>query len=255
MLRRGEYFAILMGPEWWKCLPYFSIADKKSFYIFDAWPHTHEAILAFVERFHVERVFVSSSEATSMLGAVGPPTTFVWCPEAIDPTVYTAKSIGEKDIDVLHLGRRYDWYHHQIRDALQTAGRRYYFERDRGVIIFPSRAQFIDGLARSKVSICVPASISHPGRAEGLETMTLRYLQSMVAKCLIVGHAPAEIVTLFRYNPVVEIARSDPGRQLVAILDNYEQYLPLIQRNYETVRAEHTWSQRWASIRAELRRP
>ena len=53
------------------------------------------------------------------------------------------------------------------------------------------RDAFIDGLARSRVSICVPSSVTHPERAGDIETMTIRYLQSMVSKCVVLGRAPA----------------------------------------------------------------
>src|SRR4051812_14980203 len=39
--RRHEYLAVLMGPAWSKCLPYFAAARSSALYLFDAWPDTH----------------------------------------------------------------------------------------------------------------------------------------------------------------------------------------------------------------------
>ena len=106
----------------------------------------------------------------------------------------------------------------------------------------------MDGLARSRISICVPSNITHPARAGDVETMTIRYLQSMVSKCLVVGYAPKEMIELFGYNPVVEIDMENPADQLLDILNNFVKYTPLIEKNYNSVLKNHTWRQRWTEI-------
>ena len=77
----------------------------------------------------------------------------------------------------------------------------YLCEKVMGEIILPTRAAFIDGLAPSKVSVCFPCNVTHPQRCGDTETMTQRYLQSMASKCLIIGHAPAEMTALFGLQP------------------------------------------------------
>ena len=59
------------------------------------------------------------------------------------------------------------------------------------------------------------------------------------------GHAPAEMIELFGYNPVVEIDMVSPVEQIMEILADYPAWQPLIEKNYETVRTLHTWDQRW----------
>ena len=124
--------------------------------------------------------------------------------------------------------------------------------KQKSVIIFPTRKQFVDGLARSKISICVPSSITHPSRSGEIETMTTRYLQSMIAKCLIVGKAPKELITLFGYNPVIEIDMNNPVQQLQLIFENFSNYIPLIENNFDTVIKHHTWRHRWDKIKSIL---
>ena len=104
-------------------------------------------------------------------------------------------------------------------------------------------------MAKSKISICVPSSITHPDRSGNIETMTVRYLQSMVSKCLILGRAPKEMITLFGYNPVIEIDSEDPEGQIISIINNYSNYFGLIEKNYQTVLEKHTWNKRWAEIK------
>ncbi|MGC3976975.1 MAG: hypothetical protein QM751_01275 [Paludibacteraceae bacterium] len=150
---------------------------------------------------------------------------------------------------MLAIGRKYDEYHNKIKDELAKAGKKYLYEKVKGEIIFPTREEFIGGLADAKISVCVPSNITHPERAGTIETMTIRYLQSMISKCLIVGHAPAEMIQLFGYNPVVEIDYEHPTEQLTDILNNYEKYIPLIEKNYHQVIENHTWENRWKQIK------
>jgi hypothetical protein len=70
----------------------------------------------------------------------------------------------------------------------------------------------------------------------------------MMAKCLIIGHAPTEMVDLFGYNPVLEIDTEEPCRQLSNVICRYDDFIPLIERNYQEVLKNHTWDRRWAEI-------
>jgi hypothetical protein len=247
-----DYLAVMMGLDVAGCAPWFVLKARKSVYLFDAWPRNHGDIRSFVESWGVQYAFVSSSEAAERLAAISDRCTFIWVPEGVDPARYQWRSHIEKDIDVLQLGRKYDAHHAVITPALEKAGKSYLYERTKGTIVFPSRDQFIDGLARTRISICVPSSLTHPERAGDIETMTVRYLQSMASKCLVLGRTPGEMVELFGYDPVVEIDMRDPAGQILHILENFEDYIPLIERNFERVVNDHTWTGRWERIAAVL---
>jgi hypothetical protein len=248
LIRPRRFFAILMGPNFQECLPYFCFPGQKNIYIFDAWPQFHEHIARFADAFDPQNIFFSSSQAAVMLQGRLRKTRCHWIPEGIDSTQYKFNSYARKDIDVLAMGRRYDVYHHMIVLALKNNGKKYLYEAEPGEIVFPTREEFIDGLARAKISICVPSNVTHPERAGEIETMTARYLQSMASKCLIVGHAPEEMITLFGYNPVIEIDLNNAPSQLVSIIDNYHDHQPLIERNFTAVIREHSWRSRWTRI-------
>ena len=243
-----HYFNVLMEPNWRKCFPHVLYPGRKSVYLFDAWPVHHKMISEFVETHHLSHVFVSSSQATAMLKDMSGNTTFSWVAEGVDPSKYRYNDYESKDIEVLELGRKYDFYHDQIVKALEDDGRVHLYEKTKGKLIFPTEEDLIDGLARTKISICVPSNITHPDRAGDVETMTVRYLQSMASKCLIVGHAPKEMVELFGYNPVVEIDMKDPVGQIRQILDHFSDYIPLIEKNYTETLANHTWKKRWEQM-------
>jgi glycosyltransferase involved in cell wall biosynthesis len=245
---KTNIFAVLMGIGFNKCLPHFIYSANKSIYMFDAWPDKHDEIVNFLNAFKINNLFLTSSQAVQIIQSKTNNTSCFWIPEGISPEKYKYYNFDEKTIDVLALGRRFDLYHEQIVDCLNVNEKIYLFEKQRGKIIFPTRKGFVEGMAKSKISICVPSSITHPERSGDIETMTIRYLQSMVSKCLIIGHAPKEMITLFGYNPVIEIDSEDPKGQIISILDNYSNYFPLIEKNYKAVLENHTWTNRWAEI-------
>lgn len=247
-----DYFAVMMEVDSARVAPWFIRGGRRSIYLFDAWPGRHRDIRQFVEAWGIQYAFVSSSGAAERLSALSDRCTFMWVPEGIDPARYRHRSFLEKDIDVLQLGRRYDAHHSLVAPELQSAGKIYLYEKEKGAIVFPSRADFVDGLARTRISICVPSSVTHPERAGGIETMTVRYLQSMVSKCLVLGRAPEEMIEMFGYNPIVEIDMSAPGTQILELLGRYEDYLPLVERNYEAVSTDHTWAKRWERMASVL---
>jgi hypothetical protein len=74
----------------------------------------------------------------------------------------------------------------------------------------------------------------------------------MASKCLIVGHAPAEMIKLFGYNPVIEIDWDQAEEQIEDILQHFHLHIPLIERNYKAVLANHTWVHRFHQIKKIL---
>jgi len=247
-----DYFIVLMSLNPQKCLPYFLLPGRKSIYLFDAWPKFYPKIQAFIQDWGVEHAFISSSQSARRLAERVAGCQFHWAPEGVTPQIYSSRPSGERDIDVLQFGRRYEHYHQQVVGALEQAGKTYLYERAPGQIIFPGRAAFVDGLARSRISICFPSNLTHPERAGDVSTLTLRYLQSLASKCLVVGSAPEEMVRLFGYNPLIEADFNDPAGQLLSLLENYAGFSDLIEQNYRTVVAEHTWELRWRQIASQL---
>ena len=245
---KRHYFNVILGQEWDKCFPYMLFPNKRSVYMFDTWASSHKDIVKYVETYQLSNVFVSASQSAKRLQSMVNRPVFSWISEGVDPDQYKYYSYTDKDIDVLELGRKYDVYHDHIVAGLKGDGRMHLYEETKGKLIFPREEDLIDGLAKTKISICVPSNITHPERAGDIETMTVRYLQSMASKCLVVGHAPQEMVELFGYNPVVEIDMEKPAQQIREILENFADYIPLIEKNYTETVTNHTWAKRWEQI-------
>jgi hypothetical protein len=245
-MKQGERFSILCGNDFAYCIPSCFFSKKNYLYIFDHWPRANQVLVDWVKLFSIDKVFFSALQSTELFNEHfnSDKPRGVWIPEGINPKSYYAQIVEEKDIDVIEFGRRYDTYHERILPALNKMGYTHYFQLISGKINNP--------LSRSKISICFPSSITHPERSEHISTMTLRYLQSMISKCLIVGKMPYDMQFIFDYNPVIEVDEDNPDKQILNILNNYSDYLPLIEKNYETVMSHHLWTHRLELIRQHI---
>ncbi len=248
IFKKNQYFSILMGPE--RILDYYTpfIFNKhKSIYLFDAWLDKHIYIEQLIKNLKVENVFFSSKTSTNIFKEKKYlDAKFHWIPEAIDIRCYKFKDYKEKDIDILAFGRNYNKLHQLIVEELHNKGYIYRYS-DGGKKMFPTKSDFIEGLSRTKISLCFPQSMTHP-EIQSLETMTVRYLQSMASKCLVVGKMPEEMKELFDYIPVIDLDMNDPMDRLEEILNNFNDYIPLIEKNYQNACKFHTWKNRWEQI-------
>jgi len=99
-------FIVLMGLEHWKCMPTLLWRGRRSAYLFDSWRSTFPRVEDFVHYWRIEHLFVSSSQVAEMLNRTVSRCAFHWVPEGVDPDAYRYLPYEERDIDVLHVGRR-----------------------------------------------------------------------------------------------------------------------------------------------------
>ncbi len=250
--KKTHRLCILMGVELHKPFVPFCFNRSNHVYFFDAWPDRHLEIERFIKAMNIKNVFFSSAQATMMFKQKKIACNFHWISEGIDLTEYSFKGYQQKDIDVLSFGRKYDPLHDKIATGLNNSNITYLYEKTKGEIIFKDRSSFIDGLARTKISICIPSNITHPERAGNISTMTIRYLQSMASKALVLGFMPDDMKELFDYEPLIPLDMNDPLEQIKNILENFPAYSALIEKNYNFIKEHHTWTNRWIAIQKIL---
>ncbi|KFF05223.1 hypothetical protein [Flavobacterium reichenbachii] len=241
-------FSLLMGASFGSLIPHVFFSNSNYTYMYDAWPRFHDDIVKKAKKMNIKMIFFSSHQVTKLFNKLNSGIKGVWIPEGIKVEDYSFVPFNLKEIDVLEFGRKYDVYHDEIAPVLKANNYFHLFEKQRGDVVFKSRLDFLNGLAKSKISICIPSNITHPERAEGISCMTLRYLQSMASKCLIVGILPDEMKCLFDYQPIIEIDFENTSSQILDILANYESYFSLIERNYTEIQKFHTWDIRLEEI-------
>ena len=247
-------FASMISGDFKLFLPYAFFSRHNYIYMYDTWPRFQKWIFPLLDFLSIRFVFFSSKQVYEDHLNKCPQSRCksMWIPEAIDAHAYRFEHVEDKDIDVLEFGRIYQAHHELIEPALAANGKKHVYRQAGMPLLFPDRTSFIRGLARSKIVICVPSNITHPERAEYISTMTLRYLQAMASKVLIVGIMPSDMRELFPYVPIVEIDMARAAGQILNVFDNYEQYRYLIERNYKEVRQNHQWQNRWAVIKSVI---
>lgn len=248
--KNRNYVAIGYQKE--KFFPYFLFqAKSKSLWMYDAWEPLFDEIEKTIRFYRLNHIFIASKQSVAYFNGLNIPNfKAYWVPEAVDVSKYEFIDYQKRTIDVLQLGRKWNEYHNKIKTLENDFV--YTYEKKAGEIIFKTREEFINGLANSKISICVPSNITHPERTGKISTLTNRYLQSMASKCLILGKLPYDMQFLFEYNPIIEIDEENPIEQIRSILKNYESYIPLIEKNYEIVKNQHSWNNRIIQIESYL---
>ena len=239
------YFIYLFS----KTFPDFSFNyDLRVLWTWDVWQPKYDEIEKLVRRSKINLLLLSSYQATDYFRKLSIPNCEVhWVHETIDTDEYQTKPWNERSVHILSFGRSYSKYHNKIIEGCDLNNINYKFhERKDGKDVaiqgvkpsslqFSTWPEFKRGLSDAQICICFPKALTHPEVAGEVSTVTLRYLQAMASKCLLIGSAPLDMKYLFDYNPVIEVDWNDPVGQLVNILENPEPYFDLIERNYETV--------------------
>jgi hypothetical protein len=219
--------AILGGLAFRRC-PNFVFKGRKAAYLFDSFKPwtTIEEIKHFVEDVGISVLFVTHPDSVSELNSALDTCRVYYIPEGADPNGY--QTDVPKTIDLIAFGRK-NYPHH---NALLK-------ELDPKVVYqcgwLDTRQDFLDALAASKI-----------------EMLTMRYFQAMGTKSILLGHCPKLLKDLFGYDPVIEVDMQNPGAQVHDILDNYEDYIPMIEKNYQSFIQEHTYSHRWNRMKQIL---
>lgn len=246
---QSPLFYIAMGvSEANRSLPYSLLSSNNFLFLFDAWPKQYEKISKIVAAYNISTLFVTSKESAIRLSVLLPKTGVYWIPEGCRSLKYRPYAFDKKDIDVMQFGRKYDKWHDLVADGFNKLKITYLYEKEKGNVIFNNREDFIDGLGRTRISICFPKSVTHSHLSGGISTMTYRYLQSMASKCLILGSAPDDMKEVFGYDPVISVDFNDPVGQVDYILKNFHDYEPLVEKNYLESISNHSWYARWKKI-------
>jgi hypothetical protein len=245
---RTAYFAPMMSMAPQVLFPQALWAETIP-YMFDTWASNDHRYEKMARSLRMRLIFVTARQSAVRLNARLPGVDVIWMPEAVDLRHYSAaKPLGNRSIDVLELGRRWDHYHSLIVNHCAARGYTHKFEPTRGTLVFENRREFYAGMADTKISVCFPSSLTHPERSGDVETLTHRYLESMACGAVVLGKCPSELYDLFGYNPVVDVEEARAAEQIDDILNNIDDYRPLIERNLHRVREVGSWDVRIATI-------
>lgn len=216
-------------------------------FFWDAWPSTFPKVESWLKRYKVKTAIFSSTMAAEHMKHIFPEMNIIWCPEGIDTENYcSGKKLKDRTIDLLQYGREIDSVVNYNCSCLN-----YVSGKNNGKAIF-SLSQLIHSLADAKVVAVYPKAWTNPESAGGMETLTQRFWECMLSRCVLLGHAPFELVDVLGYNPVIELDRTNPQDQLESILLNIDNFQGLVDRNRIEALKRGSWVSRIESIKRSL---
>lgn len=181
----------------------------------------------------------------------------IWCPEAVDDSVYqNGKLLKDRNIDLLEFGRSNDkvFKVEQLESIFDNnnCSLNHVCTKQNGKFIYTNK-QLYEAMGDAKVTIALPRSITQPEIAGDIETLTQRYWECMFSRIVMVGHAPQELIDFIGYNPVVELRDDISAEDLIAdVLEHIDDYQSLVDRNRETAERLGSWMVRMKWLMGEL---
>ncbi|MBC7759122.1 MAG: hypothetical protein H7069_09710, partial [Phormidesmis sp. FL-bin-119] len=210
-----------------KTFPYFTYdCDLRVLWTYDVWEPDYNRVEKMVREAKIDLLLLSSSQAAAHFAELNIPGCEVhWIGETVDPEDYVYKAWDYRKTDILSFGRTWHKYHEAISEGCIAKNIEYrYQERNDEIDVavqglkkglqFPTRDDFVEGLADAKICICFPRCVTHPALAGNVSTITLRYLQAMASKCLIIGSALNDLKDLLNYDAVIEVDWENPVEQI-----------------------------------------
>lgn len=225
-------------------------------WIYDCWPSHWDRWEALLRRLRVRMAFFSSRSAAREFARRLPALRCEWVPEAVNPSRYDPTCpLSARRIDLLELGRLSPSIHERLQPVLAERDLRHEYQRPGTARLYPGQRALRDALARTRLLVCLPKSITHPDAAGGLETVTYRYFEGIASGCVLIGHCPAELLELWGFDPVVPIDPSRPERSVLDALDRIDELQDLADRNLRRLQEVGTWRHRAAAMIAAAEAP
>lgn len=254
LCRRGSSHAYLVcsrGQHLLKsCLP-FNFRGEIIPMLWDCWPYTWKSLEHDLRLLNVKICFMTASDVVDRFSKIFPDIKFIHIPEGLDMSDYKpGKLLADRNIDIYEIGRKYPDYHQKLmEEGLDKKLNFIYLNKkpDGKTFIFDTFEKYRNALCDSKVNISFPASVTDAVNAS-VETLTMRYWESMLSRCVIVGHCPKELHDILGYNPVIEADIDNAVSQLEYIISNIASYQTLVDRNREAALRNAAWDFRIETV-------
>lgn len=205
-------------------------------FLWDVWPSVFDRTIAWLKKHEIKTAIFTSSQVADRVREIFPCMNVLAVTEGIDIEPYKeGKNLSERETDFLQYGREID-----AIVKYDFSNINYVSGKDNGKIVF-TQEQLYDAIADAKVVAAYPKSWTNPEDAGGIETLTQRYWECMLSRCVMIGHAPKELTDLLGYNPVIELDKSNPDKQLRDVLNNIEEYQALVDKNREMALITGDW--------------
>ena len=231
----------------------------------DCWPRYFEMTCEWLRKHQVKTAIFSSRMTAERMQERFPEMRVIWCPEAVDGSVYQkGKVLKDRKIDLLEFGRSNEkvlpagTFEKAFDSSLGDTESKglvlnHVCTKQNGKFIYTNE-QLYQAMGDAKVTIALPRSMTQPEMAGDIETLTQRYWECMFSRMVMVGHAPKELVDFIGYNPVIELREDISAEALIReVLEHIEDYQALVDKNRETAERLGSWDVRMKWLMEELR--
>lgn len=227
--------------------------------LWDVWPSTWEKMYASFKLLDIRTVLVTSRQIAEMINRETAVCAF-WIPEGINTSLYySGNELVDRPFDIFEMGRRMPIYH-QVLEDLNNSSQLHGFAtsninangtlQDKQVAY--TNEELYELMSNSKVMVCFPQCDTNPSRAGEIETLTLRYWEAMLSRCIMIGRAPKELIDFIGYNPVINVDWNHPQQQLMDLLNHIGDYQELVDKNHKVALEKGSWEKRMPLIKKVL---
>lgn len=230
----------------------------------DCWPCYFEKTCGWLRRHQVKTAIFSSRQTAEKIqerfsgkNNGWQEIHVIWCPEAVDDSVYQkGKLLKDRNIDLLEFGRSNDkvFKADQLESIFDNKNHNlnHVCTKQNGKFIYTNE-QLYEAMGNAKVTIALPRSITQPEIAGDIETLTQRYWECMFSRMVMVGHAPQELIDFIGYNPVIELNdKISAEEQIADVIEHIEDYQFLVDKNREIAERLGSWNMRMKWLMGEL---
>ena len=221
--------------------------------LWDCWPASWDILEKDLRKLKCRLCFITSSAVVAEMQRRLPDICFVHVAEGVDDKDYNqGELLTNRKIDVFEVGRRHNYYHYRLINSGFESGHTFIHHNSpikaKMNLTFDNWNDYTNTLSETKIGISFPNSLTNPKQKGHVETLTMRYWEQMLSRCVIVGHCPKELIDIIGYNPVIEADFVDPAQQLSNILEHISDYQEMVDRNYQTALTNASWSKRMPVI-------
>lgn len=221
--------------------------------LWDCWTSTHNTLTRHLKLLNCRMCFVTSSDAAGILSERLPNVRFVHLPEGVDLNDYKeGRLLKDRDIDVYEMGRRHQYYHKLLKEGNKENAFNHIYNENGKMFLIDSFKDFAGTMSNAKIVICFPRSMTDPINNGTISTLTMRYWEAMLSRCVLIGNCPRELIDLIGYNPVIEADFVNPCAQISDILTHIDDYQERVDHNREVALKHAPWATRIADMRKAL---
>lgn len=211
--------------------------------IWDCWPAQRDILERWLRRHNINCAIFTSPQTADYFRAHMSDINVFSVTEGVDVSAYNeGKQLAERPIDLLEYGSiKRNFFHHYVEGIN-------HINRQNAASKLDTFSDLTFTLSCSKVVIALPRCDTEPEVAQGLETLTQRYWECMLSRCVLLGRAPKELIELIGYNPVIDLDREHADEQVIDIVSHISDYQELVDKNRKTALRMAPWELRMQTI-------